>query len=156
VPGNTESKVRKGRLKLPAIAAVPAISTIAAPTSATAAAISTIAAPASATAAITAAAPTATRTLRLWTGFVHNQIPAAKILTVQAGNCAIRFFIVGDFDERESARLPRETITNQTDGRRIDSQLPEPLLQLLFGSTEGEITDVKLLHLRTPSARNLE
>jgi hypothetical protein len=33
--------------------------------------------------------------------------------------------------------------------------LREPFLQLLFRGVKREITDVKLLHLRTPSVRNL-
>jgi hypothetical protein len=51
----------------------------------------------------------------LWARFLYHQIPATKILTVQGGHCLIRFLIVGDFDEGESTRLPREAVTNQTD-----------------------------------------
>jgi hypothetical protein len=47
--------------------------------------------------------------------FVDNQVPAAKILTVETGNRTIRVFIAADFDEGETARLSREAIANQTD-----------------------------------------
>jgi len=36
-------------------------------------------------------------------GFVDDEISATKVLTVQAGNGAIRIFIAGDFDERKAA-----------------------------------------------------
>ncbi len=88
------------------------------------------------------------------TRFVHDQVPAPEILPVQGGDGTIRFFIVVNFDEGETARLPREAVTNQTDRRGIDTDLPEPFLQLFFRSVERKIADVKLLHLRTPSARN--
>jgi hypothetical protein len=115
--GNRKHKeVGKRKGSLPAVAAVPAISTIAAASAATATAISTIAAATTTTAtAVSTATSAATRTLRLRTRFIHNKVPAAKILTIQAGDRAIRVFIVCNFDESEAARLPSETITNQTD-----------------------------------------
>jgi hypothetical protein len=91
----------------------------------------------------------------LRTGFVHDKVPAPEILTVEGSDCAIRLFIIGDFDEGESARLARETITNKADCGGIDTDLTEPFLQLLFRCVERKIADVKLLHLGTPSARNL-
>jgi hypothetical protein len=91
----------------------------------------------------------------LRTRFVHYQVPATKILTIEVGNRAIRFFIVSYFDEGEPPRLSRESIPNQVDRGRVHANLSEPFLQLFFGCREWKITDVKLLHLRTPSARNL-
>jgi hypothetical protein len=129
--------------ELPAISAVAAIPAIATAASA-AAATSAITTAAS---AISAAASAATRAFRLWARFVDNKVPAPKVLTVEAGDRAIRFFIVGDFDESKAARLPRESVANQADGRRADSQLSKPFLQLFFRCVERKITDVKLLHL---------
>jgi len=142
---------------LPAVAAV---TTVAAITAASATAATTSAAIAStATAATTApiaSAPTAaTRALGLRTRFIDYQVPATEILTVEIGDRAIRFFIIRNFDEGKTPRLAREPIPNQIDCGRVYPYLPEPLLQLLFRCREGEITDVKLLHLGTPSARNL-
>ncbi len=93
---------------LPAVAAITAV--------ATAAAITTIAAPATtapttttaaampaAPAAKTAAAATTAAALLLRTSFIHYQIAAAEILPVQRVDRAIRFFVIVDFDESETA-----------------------------------------------------
>jgi hypothetical protein len=91
----------------------------------------------------------------LRTRFIHYQVPATEILTVEIGDRAIRFFIIGNFDEGKTPRLAREPIPNQIDCGRVDPYLSEPLLQLFFRCRKREITDVKLLHLGTPSVRNL-
>jgi hypothetical protein len=116
--GNPEAqKVRKRKGQLPAVAAIAAIAAIPTTSAATATAIATIASATTTTAAaVSTTSAAATRAFGLGTRFIHNKIPAAKILTVQAGHGAIRFFIVSNFDESEAARLPSETITNQTDG----------------------------------------
>ena len=141
---------------LPAVAAVTTVAAItAAPaTTATSAAIAPTAS-ATTTAAITSAPTATTRPLGLRTRFVDYQVPATEILTVEIGDRAIRFFIIGNFDEGKTPRLAREPIPNQIDCGRVDPYLSEPLLQLFFRCREREITDVKLLHLGTPSARNL-
>jgi hypothetical protein len=141
---------------LPAVAAVTTVAAITAASAATATS-ATVSATASATttAAITSAPTAATRTLGLRTRFIHYQVPATEILTVEIGDRAIRFFIIRYFDERKTPRLAREPIPNQIDCGRVHPNLSEPLLQLLFRCREREITDVKLLHLGTPSARNL-
>jgi hypothetical protein len=101
-------------LLLPAIAAVTAVAAIpTAPTAATPTAIATTPTAASAT---VATAPTpATRTFCLRSGFVDDQVAAAKILAVETIDSAIGFFIVGNFDEGEAAGLTREAIANQAD-----------------------------------------
>jgi hypothetical protein len=106
------SEGKENVLKLPAVAAIATVTAISA--APTAAASTAIPAPTTASSTAVAAASTASSTaaLRLWTSFVDYQVPAAKILTVEIGNGAIRFFIVCDFDERESPRLPRESIPN--------------------------------------------
>jgi|SRR5271167_4188322 len=114
--GNPEAqKVRKRKGQLPAVAAIAAIAAIPTTSAATATAIATIASATTTAAAVTTTSSSATRAFGLRTRFIHNKIPAAKILTVQAGHGAIGFFIVSNFDESETARLPCETITNQTD-----------------------------------------
>ena len=142
---------------LPAVAAVTTVAAISA-ASATTTASATIAATASAaatTAAITSAPTAATRALGLRTRFIDYQVPATEILTVEIGDRAIRFFIIRNFDEGKTPRLAREPIPNQIDCGRVDPYLSEPLLQLFFRCRKREIADVKLLHLGTPSARNL-
>jgi hypothetical protein len=146
----TDERVRN----LPAIAAIATVSAI---TTATTAATTstTIAAAASAITAASAATTTATRAFGLRTGFIHDEVPATEVLTVEAVHRAIGFFIIGNFNEGEPTRLASKTVTNQTDRRRAHTHLREPFLQLFFRGAERKITDVKLLHLRTPSARNL-
>jgi hypothetical protein len=148
--------VKRGKREgaLPAVAAISAVSAI--PTTATTTPPATIPAASATVSAATAATSAATRAFRLRARLVDNKVPAAKVLTVQAGDRTIRFFIVGDLDESEAARLTGETVANQADGRGADSQLSKPLLQLFFRCIERKIADVKLLHLRTPSARNLK
>jgi hypothetical protein len=121
-----KKRLRKGAL--PAVAAVSAVSAI---TPASTAATTT-AAITPATATVSATTSAATRAFRLWARFVDNKVPAAKVLTVETGDRTIRFFIVGDLDESEAARLTREAITNKTDRGRANSQLSKPFLQLLF------------------------
>ena len=153
-------KKRSERSCLPAvsaIAAATAVATISTTTTTTAAAstaITTTASAATTTAAVPAASTTATGAFRLRPCFVHHQVPAPEILTVQGCHGPIRFFIVVDFNEGETARLTRKAITNQTDCGGINTDLTEPFLELLFRCVERKITDVKLLHQRTPSARN--
>jgi hypothetical protein len=137
---------------------LPAIAAIATPTAATpaaAAAIATPAATATSTTAIAAPPATAAGAFGLRTRFVNDQVPAPEILTIETRHGAIGVFIVGDLDEGETTRLSREAIPNQTDCGGIHTHLPKPFLQLLFRSVERKITHVKLLHQRTPSARNL-
>jgi hypothetical protein len=140
---------------LPAIAAVSTVAAIPAASAATTAPTAVAATAPATTAAITSAPTAATRALGLRTRFIDYQVPATEILTVEIGDCAIRFFIIRNFDEGKTPRLAREPIPNQVDCGRVDAYLSEPLLQLLFRCREREITDVKLLHLGTPSARNL-
>jgi hypothetical protein len=140
---------------LPAIAAVSTVAAISAASAAATAPTAVAATAATTTAAITSAPTAATRPFGLRTRFIDYQVPATEILTVEIGDRAIRFFIIGDFDEGKTPRLAREPIPNQVDCGRVDPYLSEPLLQLLFRCREREITDVKLLHLGTPSARNL-
>jgi hypothetical protein len=113
--------------ELPAIAAVTTIAAAVATTATTAAATSATATT-STVASVSATTSAATRAFRLRARFVDHKVPAAKVLTVEAGYRAIRFFIIGDLDESKAARLPRETVTNQADGRGADSQLSKPLL----------------------------
>src|SRR5579883_1263362 len=136
---------------VPAIAAVATISAIAAPP--TTAPPTPITTAASAT-TVAAAATAATAALSLRTRFVDHQVPAAEILPIESGDRAIGVFIVCNFDERKTPRLPREAIANQIDRGGAHAQLSQPFLQLFFSCGKREITDIKLLHLPTPSARN--
>jgi len=141
---------------LPAVPAIPAISTtIAAASTATAAAPAATAAMATAPAAISAA-PTAAAAAAfcLRPCFIDYQIAPAEILPVQRIHRAIRIFVIIHFDEGESARLARKTVTNQIDARGCYTDLREPLVELLFRSGKRKIPNVELLHLPTPSARN--
>ncbi len=105
------SKNRRHYLKewncLPAVAAIATVATAAAITAiaaaATTAPTTTTATMPAATTAETTTPPAATATLLLRTSFVHYQITAAEILPVQRVDRAVRFFVVVDFDESETA-----------------------------------------------------
>jgi hypothetical protein len=150
----------RGRRRLPAVAAIASVSAVAT-------AIATIAAAAPTTTAATMAAAMATATatettataataaaLFLGTSLVDDEIAAAKVLAIESINRAIGFFVVGNFDESETARLAGEAITNQIDCGRIDTGLREKFTERLFRGGKRKISNVKLLHLRTPFARN--
>jgi len=114
-PEASNARERGEELLLPAIAAVTAVAAI--PAATTAAATTTIATATTTTpaAAVATAPTTASRTFCLRAGFVDNEVAAAKILAVKTIDSAIGFFIVGNFDEGETAGLTREAIANQAD-----------------------------------------
>jgi hypothetical protein len=145
-------------VRLPAIAAIATVAAISAapaavtPASATTA---TVAATPTTTAAAVPAAPTTAGALGLRPGFVDHEVSPAEILTVHGINRAVSVFVVVDFDEGEAARLSGETIANEIDTRGSNTDLGEPLVELIFRGRKRKIPDVELLHLPTPSARNL-
>jgi len=147
-----------GRLVLPAITAVAAVATITATapiaTVAAAATPSTTAAMSTATTAEATAPATTAAALLLRTRFINHQIAATEVLTVQRIHRAVGFFIVGNFDESKTAGLSRETITNQIDCGRVDTRLREKFMKRILRGGKRKIPNVKLLHLRTPFARN--
>lgn len=98
---------------LPAVAAITTVAAITAASAATTTS-ATIAATASATTttAIASATTTTAGALGLGTRFIDYQVPATKILTVEIGDRAIRFFIIRNFDEGKAPRLAREPIPN--------------------------------------------
>jgi hypothetical protein len=116
--------------KLPAVAAISAITTAAAvpaiatastttaapapTTTPSAATTTTMATSAAISAATCAASAAATRAgaFSLRPSFIDDQIPPAEVLTVQGINRTIGIFVVGNFNECEAARLPSKTITN--------------------------------------------
>jgi hypothetical protein len=109
---------------LPAVAAITAVATISAIAAATPAATAAMpTASATTAAAETASAATTAAALLLRASFVDDEIAPTKVLAVHGIDRAIRFFVVGNFDESETARLAREPITNQIDCRGIDTSL---------------------------------
>jgi len=126
---------------LPAIAAVTAIASAPATAAMTAAPATTTAAPATVT---TAPASTA---LCLGTRFIHHQVSPAKILPVQRIDRPVRIFVAVDLHEGETARLTRETVTNQINPRGRYPHLRKPLLKLFLRRRKRKITDIELLHL---------
>jgi hypothetical protein len=72
-------------------------------------------------AAETTTAATAAAALFLWTGFVHHKIAATKVLAVQGVDRSVGFFVIVDFDESETARLARKTVTDEVNCRRVDT-----------------------------------
>lgn len=137
--------------RLPAVAAVATITAIS-----PIAAITSTATPATTRPAATAeaAAATATSAGFLRTGFIDHQIAAAEVLAVQGIDGAVGFFVIGDFNEGKAARLSRETVADEIDCRGIDASLREIIVQRILRGGKRKIPNVKLLHLRTPFARN--
>jgi hypothetical protein len=70
---------------------------------------------AAAAAKATTATTTAATALLLRACLVHHEVATTEILPVQGIDRAIRFFIVGNFDESKTTRLARKTVTNQID-----------------------------------------
>jgi hypothetical protein len=133
---------------LPAIATVAAISAASATTTVPATTTPTATtAMAAASAAVPSAPATAATALRLGTCFIHHEVSPAEILTVQGVHRAIRVFVVGHFNEGESARLSRKTVANQIDARGSYTNLRKPLVELLFRRGKRKISDIELLHL---------
>jgi hypothetical protein len=64
------------------------------------------------TAADAAATATTAGAFGLRSCFVHHQVPATEILTVQRVDRPVRIFVIVHFDEREPARLARKTIAD--------------------------------------------
>ncbi len=109
---------------LPAVAPVTAVSTIPAIATATSAATTARSAAAAEPASATTAAA-----LFLRTGLVDDQVAAAKVLPVHGIDGTVGLFVIGNFDESETARLPCETVTNEIDCGRIDTSLREIVVQ---------------------------
>ncbi len=149
---------------LPAIAAVAAITTTtiaATPAASAATAPATAAAVAATSTAVTSTAATAapasaatTGALSLRPRLVDHQVPSTEILTVQGVDGALRVFVIGYFNERETTRLSCKAIADQIDTRRGYTDLREPFMKLIFRRGKRKIPNVELLHLPAPSARN--
>src|SRR6266853_2765572 len=103
---------------------------------------------AAASAAVPAAPATTTAAAALCLGtcFVHYEVSSAEILTVQGIHRAIGVFVIGHFNEGETARLSRKTIANQIDARGSYPDLRKPLVKLVFRRGKRKITDIELLH----------
>jgi hypothetical protein len=123
----------------------------AASSSATTAAPATTMAAASTTTTAAVTSPTAApATFALRTRFIHHQRAAHKILAVQCGNDFLRFRIVFNFSETESARLARKTVPQQAERIRLNTYFGKQSLNLLFCGLEREISYVQFLHDGAP------
>jgi hypothetical protein len=97
---------------------------------------------------------TAAAAFGLGTCFVHHKIAPSKILAVQGIDGAVCFFVIGNFNEGKAAGLTRETVANQINCGGIYTGLREVFVQAIFRRGKRKITNIELLHLPTPSARN--
>jgi hypothetical protein len=88
----------------------------------------------------------------LGTRFVHDQSAAQKILAVERFDSFVRFGVVADFGETESARLSGETIAQKRERIRLHTNLRKQCCNLLFRGLERQITDIQFLHGRSPLA----
>src|SRR5262249_7130521 len=102
-------------------------------------------APASSAATEAAAATTAAARL-LPASLVDDQIAAAEVLSIHGIDGAIRFFVIGDFDESKTTRLARKAVTNQVHCGGVDTGLREKIVQRILRCGERKITNIELLH----------
>jgi hypothetical protein len=93
---------------LPAVPTVAAVSTISTTSTTTASAIAATATAVTATVSVT----TAAEAFGLRPRFVNHQVPTPKVLTVEGSNRTVRFFIVRNLDEAETAGLSRKAVAN--------------------------------------------
>jgi hypothetical protein len=118
------------------------------------------ASPAASTASPSAvsSASTASTTAALCLGarFIHHEVPPTEILSVQGIDRALGVFVAVHFDEGETARLARESVADKIDAGRGNTNLREPFVELILRRGKRKITDIELLHLLTPSVRNLK
>src|SRR5260370_8671341 len=94
-----------------------------------------------ASAAIPAAPAATAAALCLRTCFIHYEVSSAEILAVQRVDGAIRVFVIGHFNEVESARLSRKAIATQIHPRASHTDLRKPLVELVFRPRKRKITD---------------
>jgi hypothetical protein len=117
---------RLRNLRLPVAATAATTAAAASVAASTTAAVTTTSTAASATTAATSAAcATTTAAFALWASFVHYDLAAFEIFSVECGYGFIGFPVVADFYESESARLPRETIADQGNRISLDSGFAE-------------------------------
>src|SRR5215475_10952623 len=102
-------------------------------------------APAATTTTAEAAAATTAATRLLGTGFVDDQVAAAKVLPVHGVDSAVGFFVIGNFDEGEAARLSGKPIANEIDCRGINACLGKIIVQGIFRCGERKIANIELL-----------
>src|SRR5688572_1619312 len=96
-----------------------------------------------AAAAITAKATSTTAaTIFAWASFVDFQGASGNFFSVELLNRRSRFVVCRHFDEGEAFRLSSVPILDHA-GRFNRSDLSKQLLQILAGSLEGEVSNIK-------------
>jgi len=148
--------IRYYRSELAIAAATSAATTVtAAASSTTAATTSAAVTAASSTTAPTSVAstsPAGTAAFTLGTRFVDHERAAQKILAVERFDRFVRFGVVANFGETETARLSRETIAQKRERIRLHTNFRKQRRYLLFGGLERQITHIQFLHGRSPFA----
>src|SRR5262245_34266463 len=98
----------------------------------------------SAAAAVTTETTTTSTTAATltWPSFIDLQRTTSEFLAVELIDRRSSFFLTGHFDKSKSLRLTCVAICNHA--RRFNcSRLGKQLLQILTGSLEGEVSDIK-------------
>jgi hypothetical protein len=119
-----------------------AAATIATAPAASATAAASTAAPTASAKPATAAATAFTRRTR----FVHDHVAPHKVVPIERFDRTAGVFIGIDFDEAETARLPRETVANQGHIGRSDASLPKPVADVFFASLKRKIAHIEFFH----------
>jgi hypothetical protein len=85
---------------------------------------------------MTAATTSAASTFALRTRFVDNQRSAEKFPAVQCRNGLFGFRVILDFRKTKPARLPRESIAEQSERIGLHASFRKQRLYFLFSSLE--------------------
>jgi hypothetical protein len=112
----------------------------------------TAASTATATASVAATSAASASAFTLRTRFVDDEGATQEILAVEGFDGLVRFGVVANFGETESARLSGETIAQKRERIRLDANFRKQRCYLLFRGLERQITDIQFLHGRSPFA----
>jgi hypothetical protein len=105
----------------------------------------------SAPASISAATASSTATHR--TSLVHDQSAPHEIFSVKSFDGFFGVRVVREFGETKTARLPSETIAQQTQLIGLHSNLRKQRGHILFRSLKRQVPHVQFLHERAPCSR---
>jgi hypothetical protein len=115
------------------LVAIPTASATASP--ATAAAVT----PPTVTASATTSALTRPR-------FIHNDVAAHEVLTIERLDCASCLLIVLHFYEAETSKLSRHLIANQVDTGSRNPGLGEPVDDVLLSRLKRQVPYIQFFH----------
>jgi hypothetical protein len=85
-------------------------------------------------------------------GLVDHKCAAHELLAIERCDHFLRFSVVANFGESETARLTRKAVAKERQRIRLHPSFREQCLQLLFCCLERKIAHVQFLHGGAPCA----